>query len=177
MTQWIYEGNLNNVIEDSAPWTDPVTGTQYPGNWPKSSISGFQSVVSTQPPDPSANAVTGCSVQLVNGVPTQVWQYTPYTVAQISLAQASALTQTVVNAVNSLLDSTAQSQGYDNAGSCISYASSTNSLWANQAKAFVAWRDVVWAMAYSVQAEPASNRPTTVAAFLALLPPMVWPTS
>ena len=177
MTQWIYDGNLNVVIEDTAPWTDPTTGVQYPGNWPKASIPGFQTVVGAPSPDPSVNAITGCNVQMVNGTPTQIWQYIPYTAAQIAAAQAASLTQAITNAVNTLLDSTAQSQGYDSAGSCVSYVSSTSPLWSDQAKAFVAWRDAVWTKSYSIQAEPAANQPTTVASFMALLPTMTWPTS
>lgn len=47
-------------------------------------------------------------------------------------------------AVQAHLDETAQSLGYDNSYTCLSYLQSTNPKWSAESAAFSAWRDSVW---------------------------------
>ena len=44
-------------------------------------------------------------------------------------------------AIRAHVDATAQTRDYDNAVSCASYVNSTNPTWADEASAFVAWRE------------------------------------
>ncbi|AMS43185.1 hypothetical protein SLT36_20365 [Aminobacter sp. BA135] len=80
-------------------------------------------------------------------------------------------------AIETLLDGEARTRSYDSAISIATYMGSTNAQWALEAGAFVAWRDAIWAYAYS-ELEKASNgqrsRPA-VSEFLAELPLINWP--
>ena len=48
------------------------------------------------------------------------------------------------NAVQAHLDATAQSHGYDNTYTCLSYLDSSNEKWKREANIFNLWRDSVW---------------------------------
>ena len=101
--------------------------------------------------------------------------------ALVAAANATAIAQlqlACAAAVQNLIDTTAQSRRYDNALSCATYATSTNTGYKAEALAFVAWRDAVWASVYATQAavEAGTQTPPTVEQLLAGLPPMVWPT-
>jgi len=76
-------------IADGAPYTD-ADGRQYSGTWPKATIPGLQRVAETPRPDDRACEVTGWRIEMVAGVPTQVWQATARTLAEV---QAAALTR------------------------------------------------------------------------------------
>ncbi|MGF7008120.1 hypothetical protein [Aminobacter sp. BE322] len=80
-------------------------------------------------------------------------------------------------AIVSLLDAKAQERRYDNAVSISTYLGSTNSQWAGEASAFVAWRDAVWAYAYTeLDKVLAGQRPQpTIETLLSELPAMQWP--
>jgi len=80
-------------------------------------------------------------------------------------------------AIQSLVDSAAVSRRYDDGNSLAGYVASTIPAWAAEAQVFVAWRDAVWAHAYT-ELDKVMNgqRPQPgVADFLAELPPIVWP--
>lgn len=47
-------------------------------------------------------------------------------------------------AVQQHLDTVAQSRGYDDTYTCLSYISSTDEIWRRESNAFNAWRDKVW---------------------------------
>lgn len=51
-------------------------------------------------------------------------------------------------AIQTHLDTAAQSRNYDSGTTIATYVNSTNPAWAAEAQAFVAWRDAVWAYAY-----------------------------
>jgi hypothetical protein len=80
-------------------------------------------------------------------------------------------------AAQNLLDSAAQTKGYDSMLSLASYATSTNSTFQAQAVAGIAWRDSVWAEGYSIlaQVQAGTLAQPAVDAFLAMLPAIVWP--
>lgn len=80
-------------------------------------------------------------------------------------------------AIQMLVDATATERKFRDGVTMASYVNSTNSQWAAEALAFVAWRDGVWAYAYS-ELDKVMNgqRPQpTVEAFLAEIEPIDWP--
>lgn len=80
-------------------------------------------------------------------------------------------------AIQAHVDATAQERQYDNGVSCASYVNSTVQQWAAEAAAFVAWRDAVWAHAFTELDKVLNEeRPQpTVEEFLLELPAMQWP--
>lgn len=74
-------------------------------------------------------------------------------------------------AVQLWLDQTAQGNGYNDIHSCISYLNSSNSTWAADAKAALAWRDAVWEQCYSLESSSAlQSNPPTASQLIAQLP-------
>ena len=75
------------------------------------------------------------------------------------------------------LDAAAQARLYDGAVSIATYVNSTNPAWAAEATAFVAWRDAVWAYAYTEldKVMAGTRAQPTVAEILAELPAIQWP--
>lgn len=75
------------------------------------------------------------------------------------------------------VDATAQQRSYDSGITCASYVGSTNAAWAAEAQAFVAWRDAVWAHAYTelAKVEGGARPQPSVAEILAELPVIAWP--
>lgn len=81
------------------------------------------------------------------------------------------------SAIVTMLDAMAQERRYDNAVSISTYVGSTNPVWAAEAVAFVAWRDAVWAHAYTeLDKVMTGQRPQpSVEDLIAELPGMAWP--
>jgi hypothetical protein len=78
--------------------------------------------------------------------------------------------------VNDLLLATAQSRGYSNVNSIISYVASSNVQWKAEADAFVAWRDQLWEHVYiEYMAIDAGGNIPNEDTFMASLPLIVWP--
>lgn len=79
--------------------------------------------------------------------------------------------------IMALLDETAKLKQYANALSCASYANSTNTSWAAEAKAFITWRDAVFLYLINIENEvTAGTIPCpTVAAVIAGIPALTWP--
>lgn len=80
-------------------------------------------------------------------------------------------------AIQLVIDAEARSKKYANAVSAASYANSTVPQWAAEAAAFIAWRDQVWAYAYTqldavMQGQRAQP---TVDELIAELPAIAWP--
>ena len=72
------------------------------------------------------------------------------------------------NATQNLLNSTAQSWGYDNMVSAVSYVGSNNAQFSAEGTALSNWRDTIWAKVIEIEAGPL---PATTQDFLLLLPP------
>ena len=70
-------------------------------------------------------------------------------------------------AVLNLLNSVALSWGYDSIVSAVSYFFSTNLQYKADAEALIAWRDSIWAEAYTIEQ---GTLPDTAEAFVAMLP-------
>lgn len=75
------------------------------------------------------------------------------------------------------LDAAAAARLFDSAVSIATYVGSTNPQWAAEAIVFVAWRDAVWAYAYTEleKVMTGQRQLPSVAGFLAELPPLAWP--
>lgn len=80
-------------------------------------------------------------------------------------------------AIQAHVDSAAQARSYDSGITCASYLGSTVPAWAAEASAFVAWRDAVWAYAYTelAKVEAGEREQPTVTEIIGELPAMVWP--
>lgn len=80
-------------------------------------------------------------------------------------------------AIQSLIDSHAQSRRYDSGNSLATYVSSSNPAWAAEAQAFVNWRDAVWAYAYAEMDKvmAGEREQPSVEDFIGELPQIVWP--
>jgi|GEM_PF-5980116 len=80
-------------------------------------------------------------------------------------------------AIQALIDATARERQYDSGVSCASYVNSTVQQWAAEAAAFVAWRDAVWAHAFTEldKVQQGLRVQPTVEEFLLELPVMQWP--
>lgn len=82
------------------------------------------------------------------------------------------------SAIQTTIEAMAQGRGYDSSTSLISYLTSSSPQWAGEAVAFVAWRDRVWEYAYTQFAlvQSGQRQQPSVAALVAELPVMTWPT-
>ncbi len=80
-------------------------------------------------------------------------------------------------AIQNMLDQAAQSRRYDSGTTISTYVNSTIPAWAAEAQAFVAWRDAVWAYAYTEldKVMLGEREQPTVEEFLAELPAIGWP--
>lgn len=82
------------------------------------------------------------------------------------------------NAIQELIDTTAQARNYADGNSCASYAGDTIiAQWGAEGSAFKVWRSQIWAYVYLqlhlVQTGQRSQ--PTIEELLAELPPIVWP--
>lgn len=80
-------------------------------------------------------------------------------------------------AIQEHVDAVARARHYDSGVSLASYVASTNPLWSAEAQAFVAWRDAVWAYAYTEldKVMAGERAQPTIAEFIAELPAIEWP--
>ena len=83
MARYIYNSDITKIINDTDAFSD-FSGTQFPSSWDKSTIPGMQVIAETNAPDSSLNAISGSAVEMVNDIPTIVWNYVPYTSEQLS---------------------------------------------------------------------------------------------
>lgn len=81
------------------------------------------------------------------------------------------------NAINNLLDETAQAKQYTSRSSIVEYALSTNSTWKNEALAFISWKDAVLLSAYNTleQVQSGSIQQPSLQEFVSALPTITWP--
>jgi hypothetical protein len=82
--------------------------------------------------------------------------------------------QSLINALQRMLDVKAQEKGYDSALSCVSYLGSSVTTFNNEATAMQTWRSNVWAWGYQQLAEagvgPLPSASTLIASVLAQYP-------
>lgn len=89
MSIYVYKGRTEKII-DGADQVVTDDGTQYPGAWDKSAIEGLQIVTETLQPDAATNHVYGYSVEMVDGVPVQVWDVAAKTPDELLLESNNA---------------------------------------------------------------------------------------
>ena len=97
----------------------------------------------------------------------------------VSLSQVitrEELLQSYEAAVQSHLDAIAQSRGYDNTYTCLSYLSSTDPVWHKEANAFNVWRDQVWRKCHDILNSVMAGEcaPPSLEELLAMLPVIDW---
>lgn len=96
---------------------------------------------------------------------------------KVTFTNADAVVKAeLINAVQAKLDEVAQSRGYDGILSLCSYATSSDTTFAAEGQAGVAWRDAVWRHCYNLLAEvQAGTKPVpTVEELVAGLPTITW---
>lgn len=95
---------------------------------------------------------------------------------QKQAAAIEAALATYRTAIQSLIDAKAQEKQYDSGATLASYVNSTVAEWAEQAQAFVAWRDAVWVYAFTEleKVQSGEREQPSVEDFLAELPGFDW---
>ncbi len=80
-------------------------------------------------------------------------------------------------AIQSHVDATAKSKGYADGVALAGYSTSTIPSWAEEAAAFIAWRDQVWIYAYTelAKVQAGQREAPTIAGIIGELPSIVWP--
>ena len=80
------------------------------------------------------------------------------------------------NAVQAHLDATAQTRGYDNTYTCLSYTTSKDETWHRESSAFSDWRDACWRKAHEILNAYMAGEiaQPTVEEVIAQLPPVDW---
>lgn len=109
-----------------------------------------------------------------------MWTPDPSSIVTAEMKAEAALASTIDqfrSAIQTLIDSHAQSRRYDNGNSLAIYVTSSNPDWAAEAAAFVAWRDAVWAYAYAEldKVLAGEREEPSVDAILGELPELIWP--
>lgn len=79
-------------------------------------------------------------------------------------------------AIQAHVDETALSKEFNDGVTLVSYVNSTFEPWADQAKAFVAWRDQVWLYAYAEldKVQSGAREQPTVEQIISELPLIAW---
>ncbi len=99
------------------------------------------------------------------------------TAADKAEAAKAAMLSAFQAAIQAHVDDTARLRNYGDGVSLAGYVNSTVPPWAEEANAFVAWRDAVWVYAYGERDKvTAGQRPMpTIEGFRGELPAIVWP--
>lgn len=111
---------------------------------------------------------------------TEEWRVTEYGVEvtyTIAPKAAADVKQRFSDAIQNMLDTAAQSRGYDSAISISTYFNSGHPRWSAEAQSFVRWRDEVLDYSYVELDKVMSGERDmpTIADFLAELPAITWP--
>lgn len=99
ITQWVVDGDVSHLYNYSDPVTN-VEGTNYPWNFPKEDIPNCQQVVAAV--SPTGCNVHGFHVEMVDGVPTQTWESSPYTAEQLNAPTIAELAKLDVKSTRAL---------------------------------------------------------------------------
>lgn len=80
-------------------------------------------------------------------------------------------------AIQAAIDETARAKQFRDGVTMASYAASANPQWAEEAQAFIAWRDGVWAKAYGelAKVEAGKRKQPTIEEFISEIAPIIWP--
>ncbi len=152
--------------------------TSFPSDMAGADLSEFGVFQVTEVPAPTADytqVVAEAEPLKVGGNWTQVWIVRDATDAEESAA-LDEIQASYESAIQSHLDSTAQSRGYDNMISACSYASGTHPKFSVEGRDCLAWRSSVWETAFQIMTDVrAGTRPLpTIEQVMTELPPMAW---
>lgn len=83
----------------------------------------------------------------------------------------------VITAIDSHVEETAKARDYNDAAALAGYVNSTVTAWADEAQAFVAWRDDVWQTAFAMldEVQAGERAAPTPAEAVGELPEITWP--
>ena len=77
----------------------------------------------------------------------------------------------IAAAIDAHVEAQSRALGYNSAAACAGYVNSTVEAWAEDARAFIAWRDAVWTTAFALQRQhEESGTVPTLEDVLAALP-------
>lgn len=160
------------------PWSgEPINGVRYPlsieQQWSAPELATIDLYLPADAdPVPDGKVVVATDVRRVDGVVRHV-----HTLEDAAPPAPEQIIEDFRVAIQAHVDATAISRLYDGGNSLATYVSSTNPQWAAEAVAFVAWRDGVWAYSYAELDKVLIGQrgQPTIEAFLAELPPIVWP--
>lgn len=156
----------------------PDTSFGYPFYPP----SEFAEVVPKEPPgfDPYSQILIEKAPKLYRGVYSQQWEVQdldPRTIEENANNRINSLKNEYLNAIQSHMDTTARTRGYDNIMSACSYFNSTVSKFKAEGRAATIWRDQVWAYCYA-QLESMQDGvrpiPANIQSFIDELPKIDW---
>lgn len=152
--------------------------TSFPADLSAADLSDFGVFAVTERAAPASDytkVVTEGEPAVVGGAWTQVWVVRNATAAEQSAALDKIQAEYEAE-VQSHLDATAQTRGYDSMLSACSYASGTHPRFSVEGRDCLAWRSSVWEAAYQIMTDVRLGaRPLpTVQQVIAELPPMVW---
>lgn len=176
---------INNALVEKYPYTIGDLKVDNPNTSFSSEIKNevlsefnVYPVQSVKPPN--FNAITQTlkeeNPQYINNEWVQSWSVINATEKEIE-ERIVKQEQNYSNAIQLHIDATAQARQYSDGISLASYDSSTNPIWAAEAQTFIAWRDAVWAYAFT-ELEKVKNgtRPQpSIEELLAELPVISWP--
>lgn len=93
-----------------------------------------------------------------------------------SISDSAVTTAKIADAIESHMETVAQSRGYQDADRLASYTTSGNATWSAEAVTFSAWRDAVWAYSFEQMAAVQSGvrQAPTVDGLIAELPAIDW---
>lgn len=150
---WMTPTNL--VINANDPYTG-TDGTQYPGAFPKEQVPGLAIVIETPPPAITQfQTATQSGHELIAGQWHQSWVIADLTQDQIEAAIEAQTKQYIAdatNAVQRLLDTSAQAKGYDDIKSAALRAGYAGPFH-DEGQKFATWMDACWATCYSVMGQ------------------------
>ncbi|MCL4674609.1 MAG: hypothetical protein KJZ59_00915 [Pararhodobacter sp.] len=93
------------------------------------------------------------------------------TAQDLAAASRAAIRDRITADIDRHVEEQARALGYNSAAACAGYRDSTIAAWAEEAAAFIAWRDRVWQTAFALQAEYGSDKtPPDAETVLAALP-------
>lgn len=85
----------------------------------------------------------------------------------------------VTQLISEYIENVAKEKDYDSALSCVSYSTSTNTIWQAEATAFISWRDSVWEFCIEQYAliETGEISQPTEQEVIDALPQITWPSN
>ena len=91
--RFVVQGNLNDIITDNSYYVDP-DGNQYGPDYPKDGLPGLSKITETDEPEinPKLQAKVS-SIQLIDGVYTNVWTVRDLTNEELAAIELARLAE------------------------------------------------------------------------------------